>query len=119
MLSEIDNYYLNQPEPNQSCLLALRELILRQSEDISEAWQYKMPFFCYQGKRFCYLWLDKKTLQPYLGVVEGKQINHPNLVQEKRARMKIMRFDPNEDLPIETIEDILQTLIKYLQKSDS
>ena len=112
MLSEIDNYFLSQSEPNQSCLLALRELILRQNAHISEAWQYKMPFFCYQGKRFCYLWVDKKSNQPYLGVVKGSQINHPNLIQEQRAKMKIMYFNPDEDLPIETIEEVLQIAIK-------
>ncbi|MES2725646.1 MAG: DUF1801 domain-containing protein, partial [Bacteroidota bacterium] len=51
-------------------------------------------------------------LQPYLGIVEGKHITHPKLIIEKRARMKIMLFDPNEDLPIEAIENILQQAIQ-------
>jgi hypothetical protein len=70
-----------------------------------------MPFFCYKGKMFCYLWLHKKFEQPYLGIVEGKWLNHPDLIMEKRSRMKIMLFDPRKDLPLKTIEKILQQAI--------
>ena len=108
MLREIDNFYLQKQEPLQSCLLALKEIILLQDKNITAAWKYGMPFFCYKGKMFCYLWTHKKFKQPYLGIVEGKRINHPLLIQEKRARMKIMLFDPNKDIPIRTIKKILK-----------
>lgn len=116
MLRAIDNYYLNHEEPNKSCLMALREIILTLDEDVSEAWKYRMPMFCYKGKMFCYLWTDKKTHQPYIGVVEGKRINHPKLEQGNRARMKIMHIDPLDDLPIETIQEILGEAL-HLYKS--
>jgi Domain of unknown function (DU1801) len=107
-MREIDNFYLNQDEPIKSCLLALREIILSQDKDISDAWKYKMPFFCYKGKMFCYLWIHKKLKQPYLGMVEGSRLDHPDLIIEKRSRMKIMLFDQTKDLPLKTIEVILQ-----------
>jgi hypothetical protein len=56
---------------------------------------------------FCYLWVHKKTGQPYLGMVEGKRLNHPDLVIEKRSRMKIMLFEPEKDLPVNTIAPIV------------
>jgi len=56
---------------------------------------------------FCYLWVHKTLHKPYLGIVEGNRIEHPDLIQEKRARMKIMLFDANDDLPVETIKHIL------------
>jgi hypothetical protein len=102
-----DNFYLQHDEPVKSCLLALKEIILSQAKDITAAWKYGMPFFCYKGKMFCYLWVHKKYKQPYIGIVEGKYIHHPDLIIEKRARMKIMLFDPNKDLPINTIESVL------------
>jgi hypothetical protein len=107
-LKEIDNFYLDKPEPLKSCLLALRDIILAQDKNITAAWKYGMPFFCYKGKMFCYLWIHKQQHQPYLGIVEGKQLDHPALIQEKRARMKIMLFDPEKDLPIRTIRSILR-----------
>jgi len=65
-----------------------------------------------QGKRFCYLWVHKKFQQPYLGIVDGKKINHPDLILEKRARMKIMLFDPAKDIPLKTIRVILGATLK-------
>lgn len=70
-----------------------------------------MPFFSYKGKVFCYLRVQKTTYQPYLGIVEGKYFDHPDLIIEKRSRMKIMLFDPNKDLPIEDLEVILTKAI--------
>ena len=108
MIRKTDDFYLHHKEPAKSCLLALREIILLQDKDISAAWKYGMPFFCYKGKMFCYLWVHKKLHQPYIGIVEGKRISHPDLIIEKRSRMKIMLFDPNTDLPIKTIQGILK-----------
>lgn len=110
-MKETDNYYLQKEEPVKSCLSALRKIILDRNPEITEAWKYRMPFFCYKGKMFCYLWIDKKTNFPYLGIVEGKRIDHPGLVQDDRSRMKIMTFNPNEDLPLETILDILDSVL--------
>lgn len=111
MLNAIDHFYLQKEEPVKSCLLALREIILMQDKHITAVWKYSMPFFCYKEKMFCYLWVHKKTHQPYIGIVEGKRIEHPNLIMEKRSRMKIILFDPNKDLPIKTIKNILQEAI--------
>ncbi|TSJ39764.1 DUF1801 domain-containing protein [Mucilaginibacter corticis] len=107
-MSDLDNFYLQHSEPFNSCLLALRSIILKQDENITAEWKYRMPFFCYKGKMFCYLWVHKTSHQPYIGIVEGKRIDHPGLIIEKRSRMKIMLFDPNQDLPVDTIEAIIK-----------
>jgi len=111
MLREIDRFFLNQDEPTKSCLIYLRAFILGFDNNITEAWKYKMPFYCYNGKMFCYLWVNKKTLQPYMGIVEGRTIEHPLLVMEKRSRMKTMTIDANDDIPVETISLILKMAI--------
>jgi hypothetical protein len=111
MLRETDNFYLQKEEPIKSCLLALRDIILSQDKEISCSWKYGMPFFCFRGKMFCYLWVHKKHHLPYLGIVEGKKFDDPDLITEKRSRMKIMLLDPNQDLPIKKIKTILQKAI--------
>jgi hypothetical protein len=119
MLKPADNYFLQQEEPLKGCLLALRKMITSFDNAILESWKYGMPFYCYNGKMFCYLWVHKKFKQPYLGIVEGSKINHPLLIQEKRARMKIMLVDPLKDIPVKTIDDILKkTLALYISKSN-
>lgn len=107
MTREIDNYFLQQSEPTRSYLLAMREYILAFNDNITETWKYRMPIYCYKGKMFCYLWVHKKYHQPYLGIVEGKKLNHPALITEKRARMKILLFDPEKDIPVKMIRSIL------------
>ena len=108
MLREVDNFFLRKEEPVKGCLLALRDIILRQDPEIEVTWKYGMPVFCYKRKMFCYLWVHKELMKPYLGIVEGKHIIHPKLLTEKRSRMKIMLFDSNKNLPVKTIESILQ-----------
>lgn len=107
MLRDIDNYFLNKEEPVKGCLLFLREFIPAFDSNITEAWKYGMPFYCYKGKMFCYLWVDKKTHNPYLGIVDGNKIDHPLLVIEKRARMKTIQFDARQDVSVDTIREIL------------
>jgi hypothetical protein len=106
-----DRYFLEKEDPVKSCLLFLREHIGKQSPHIAEAWKYGMPFFCYDGKMFCYLWVHKKYKQPYIGIVEGKKINHPDLLQEKRTRMKILVIDHTKNIPIRKISSILKMVI--------
>ncbi len=113
MDQEIGNYYLSKDEPNKSCLLALRDIILVQDKNVSETWKYGMPCFCYKKKMFCYLWTDKKTDEPYILMVEGKHLNHPGLEQGKRSRMKIFRINPNIDLPLQTIEQLLNDALDF------
>ena len=112
MLRPIDNWFLQNDEPVKSCLQFLREYILKQDAGISEAWQYGMPFYCYKGKRFCYLWMHKKYGQPYIGIVDGKKVDHPDLLVEKRARMKILLLDACKNMPVSKINLILKEVLK-------
>jgi hypothetical protein len=108
MIRELDQFYAKKEEPNKSCLLALRAIILQQDEAISETRKYGMPCFCYKGKMFCYLWVDKKTGEPYLLMVEGVHLEHSNLEKGTRKRMKILRVNSTKDLEIALIEEILK-----------
>lgn len=109
MVKEADNYFLQLPGPAQGCLLAMRQYLLQYNNGcLTEAWKYRMPFYLYRGKMFCYLWTIKHTHQPYLGIVNGNLIDHPLLVPEKRSRMKILLLDAENDLPVQLTDTILQ-----------
>ena len=108
MEQDFDSFYLNKEAPIGECLLALRSLILRQDEQITETRKYGMPCFCYRKKMFCYLWVDKNSDEPYIMMVEGKFLEHPGLEADGRVRMKIFRVHPHEDLPVAAITQVLQ-----------
>lgn len=112
MLRPIDHYFFEKEEPVKSYLQFLREYILKHNKNITEDWKYGMPFYFYKGKRFCYLWVHKKYHQPYLGIVDGKKINHPDLIIEKRARMKILLLDADKPIPVKKINAILKEVLK-------
>lgn len=107
MNDDLYNFYFEKEEPQKSCLLALRNIILKQDKDVTETVKYGMPCFCYRKKMFCYLWTDSKTNEPYILFVEGRLLDSPELETGGRARMKILRVNPTEDLPLPLIESLL------------
>jgi len=113
-MTPLDQFFLRQDPATGGVLLALKEMILSQDKDITSEWKYGMPFFCYKGRMFCYLWVHKRLGQPYLGIVEGKHFDHPLLIQEKRSRMKIMLLDPAKNLPVKAIKGILQQALRLI-----
>ena len=112
MLRPNDSWFLEKEEPVKSCLQYLLDFILEMDDNITESWQYGMPFFCYKGKRFCYLWIHKQYAKPYLGIVEGKRISSRDLLSEKRSRMKILLVDPEKDIPVQKVRHILKEVLK-------
>lgn len=103
----LQEFYLKQEEPNRSCFLAMRDIVLKADNEVEETLKYGSPCFVYRGRAFCYLWKDKKTDEPYFLLVEGKLIDHPMLEAGDRKRMKILRVDPSEDLEVTTITSVL------------
>ncbi|WP_164108203.1 MULTISPECIES: DUF1801 domain-containing protein [Sphingobacterium] len=108
----LHNFYLDKSEPNKSCLLALRSIILRRDAHMMETTKYGMPCFCYKNKACCYLWVDKKNAEPYILFVEGNLLAHPELEVGDRSRMKILRIDPNQDIAIDTVTEILDDALE-------
>ena len=115
-MSDTDSFYLEKQEPNRSCLLVMRKMILNADNDITETQKYGMPCFCYKGKAFTYLWVDKKTHEPYFLLVEGKHLNHPLLEMGDRLRMKVLRVNSNNDLPVVAIRLIITQALDLYKK---
>lgn len=115
MLREIDNFFLKLEEPYKSTMLFLRHHIASLDANITEEWKYKLPFYYYSGKMCCYLWIHKKYAQPYIGIVRGNEIEHPDLLKEKRAKMKILLIDPETDIPVDKINSILKQVLALYQ----
>ncbi|MFK7970390.1 MAG: DUF1801 domain-containing protein [Bacteroidia bacterium] len=89
-------------------MLALRDIILNIDQEIKTAWKYGMPFFVLDGKMLCYLWKDKKTGKPYIGFADGKLMDHPQLEQGNRSRMKVLHIDPEQDIDVELVEELVK-----------
>lgn len=107
-MKETEQYYLRQEEPNRSCLHALRSFIWGLDEHITESIKWGTPCFSYKNRMFCFVALTKEPKTPYLLIVEGLRVEHPLLEIGSRKRMKTLSIDANSDLPIDTINEVLQ-----------
>ncbi|WP_139959385.1 DUF1801 domain-containing protein [Flavicella sediminum] len=106
-LNSLDAFYDKLQEPTKSCLLAIRQLLLSYDTDICELKKYGLPFFYYKKKAFCYLWKDKKSQEPYIGIHRGYLIEHPKLIKGTRTRIKIFPIHPEQDIDKDTLFEIL------------
>ena len=106
-----ETFYLNFKEPVASCLLALRTYILSVNLNITTKISWGMPFFAYKNKSLCYLWIDKKTKQPYIGFMDGHKIDHPKLIKGDRKRIKVYPINAEEDLVIGEIKELVKLAI--------
>ena len=110
MLHQLAIFYAEQSEPNQGFMLGLRQIILNYDASVTEHWKWKIPFFYYRNKPFCYIWRDAKTNNPYLGIVKAAHIENKHLIKGNRKTMKIFPFDPNKDIPVDDIYEIFEML---------
>jgi hypothetical protein len=104
---KIDNYFLSLPEPHQSCLLFLRSFLLGYSEQITEKRSFNTPFYHYKGKALCFISYDPKSRIIYISFTRGFLIDHPNLVSEGRKQHKVFYADPEKDIDVESLTEIL------------
>ncbi len=70
MLSQLNQFYLEQSEPNRNYFLALREFINNYDEQISEEWKYKLPFFTTKTSPSVIFGKFKKQDNPILELLE-------------------------------------------------
>lgn len=70
-----------------------------------------MPFYHYNGRRICYLWTDKRTGKPYVGFVDGKFLHHSSLITGNRSKMKILPIEPEKDVPVKLVRQLLMDAI--------
>ncbi|MBS1525544.1 MAG: DUF1801 domain-containing protein [Bacteroidetes bacterium] len=110
----LESYYLSKPEPYQSCLLALRDFILRVNPGICHERKFQIPFFTYKGKKLGYLWLNGKKLM--LGFCLDKSLQEPVTDANPKDKYESVRIDVDQDLPVDMIRE---RLLYYLTIIDN
>ena len=106
-MKSIEEFLDIQPEPQKSCFLALRSMILGFDSQLSETVKYGMPCFVLNSKPWIYLWKDKKSQEPYILFVDGLFLKNPQLKSGDRAKMKHFQLNSNEDIPVSIIYELL------------
>ena len=108
MQESVDHYFNSLEEPERSCLLYLRKLLLDFSDKITEQRKFNTPFYYYTKKWLCFISYNPKIKEIYISFVNGYKINHPDLLSEGRKKMKIYRINASEDIDVESLNTILK-----------
>jgi hypothetical protein len=112
-MTPLELFYQSHTEEIDATLIYLRDVILGSDKEITTEWKYAAPFFCYKGKMFCYLWTHKKYKQAYIGVIEGNRFTDKDLMQEDRARMKILLIDHTQDIDVARIKKLIKEMLAF------
>lgn len=102
----LENHFLKQPEPHCSCMLFLRKWLLGQG--LEEKFKYMTAMYYYKDKPFCYLTVTGKEKKLYIGFIKGHLMKHPKLEKEGRKQIKVIYLNPEKDLPIKTLSEIVR-----------
>lgn len=109
MTNNLDTYYINQKEPFQSCLIALRDIILNVNVEIVPICRFQIPFFAYKELNLAFLWVYRKKVM--MGFVTDRHTFRPIPGIRFKDQMETFLLDPNEDIPIEITNKKLQNQI--------
>jgi len=107
-----EEYILSQLEPYRSIIYNLQIVIENQIPDLELLYKWKIPFYYYRGKPFCFINVSHKRKYVDLGIVKGFQIkNHQeHLISEKRSIMKSLRYYSPEEIDSTILVEIIQEL---------
>lgn len=104
-------YILNQPEKYQAILLHIIYVVEQTLPDIKLEYKWKIPYFYYKKKPFCYLNASHKNDFVDIGFAKGFQLkkNLEYLIADNgRNTIKSLRYKSIEDVD----NDILIAVIK-------
>jgi hypothetical protein len=104
----IDAYYDQLPEKHMRLILECREVILRESNQITEKLRYKIPFF-YLNTWLCYLNVDKKR-GPLIGFLHGTKLEDNHGLLQSELKM-VRHLYLKQDMPHAALVDYLRQSI--------
>lgn len=107
-MNDLEHFFDKLEEPNKSVFLFLKDYIKNYHPEIELYKKWGLPYLYFKKKPLCYIWKDKKTNEPYLGFAKGSKLSHPALVAGDRTLIKIFPINPNKDIDIPTLTEILE-----------
>ena len=114
---EVEGYLESLEPERRAALEKLRALVLRVAPDVVETMRYRMPTYEYGGDMLCALASQKHYMSLYMDV-EIVERHKPELAGLSTGKSCI-RFKRLEQLPLETIEDMLRQSIQKRKNQPS
>ncbi len=103
----LDEYFLNLPPAHQSTMLVVREFLLAEPYRLVEKYKWRTPVYHHGDRYVCYVYHEKKKRRSYLAFVNAQAFEHELLRAEGREMMRFIILDPDADVPLEAIAEVL------------
>lgn len=113
-MNPAENYIINQPEPYRNMLLYLQVMVERTIPEMELKYKYKVPFYYFNGKPFCYFNASHKRKFVDIGFCKGNQIeiHMEDLISEKRKKMTSLRYTSLEEIDSQILIEVLEAAKK-------
>jgi len=107
-------YITSQPQPYQEILMYLQVVVEKNLPQLELKYKYKIPFYYYKGKPFCYFNASHKKQFVDVGFWKGNQIkvHQEHLVTENRKMMVSLRYKTLNEIDEAVLVTVLQAAIK-------
>jgi len=109
-LKPAEGYILNQQEPFKSILLQLQILIEAAVPDLELQYKWKIPYFYYKNKPFCYLNATKKYVDVGFRYHAKLKDFDSYFISENRKMFKSLRYFSVEEINPEILISVLLAL---------
>ncbi len=111
-MNPAEKYILDRQEPYRSILLQLQILIESVIPELELKYSYKIPYYYYKGKPFCFLNVTKGYVD--IGFRAGSEFDDLSsfLVSEKRKIFKSLRYRNVDEINTEILIEVMTRLHK-------
>lgn len=108
-----EEYILNQPEIYRDIILNLQIVIENEMPGVELFFKWKIPYYYYNGKPFCFINASHKGKYVDLAFNKGYQLqkNQEFLIGDKRNTFKSLRYFSLEEINTEILIDVIREAI--------
>ena len=106
-MNPLDAWFEALPSGHRETLLFLRKLLTAPPHCLEERYAWRIPVYYRNDRYLCYLYHEAKRGRSYLAFVRATHFVHPLLRAEGRKQIRILQLDPDSDVPVEAIEQVL------------
>ena len=99
-MNPAEQHICNQKEPYQSIMLYVRSVILKTLPEVTEKYNYKVPYYLHNNKPICYLNILKGTNYVDVAFIQGVLLegNYPQLKDDNnRKQVRSIQVKKLED----------------------
>lgn len=119
-MNPVDNYILNQPEGHKLIMLYMRSVLKKIVPEIEEKFSYRIPFYYYNNKPFCYFNVLKGTQYVDIGFMDGAlfEQDFPELKNgRKRKRVRSLQVYNLEGFDEKIFVELLKRMTLYIDSN--